>query len=390
MKIALAHKRLDLRGGTERVFYRTAEGLRDRGHEIHLFCQQFRIPPPPGVWAHRVLGFTRPRSLRVLTFAMIAPKVIAKHNCDVVMSFDRILTQDTFRTGGGPRKILLEKMKKHRGLVRRLWYSIGLYNYLVVRIEKLQVRGNKGRKIIAVSEQTKREFMELYDDIPDEQIVVIHNGVDTVRFSPQRRLTEGKKLRERLKIPSAAPVVLFVGTGFRRKGLHRLLGLWERNEMPAVYLLVVGHDKRLSYYQGRWNGHKKVIFAGPQEKVEDYYACANVLVLPAIQEAFGNVILEAMASGLPVVTVAGIGAMDHVDGALRDGILSNPDDPAELKTKISQMLDRSRWSILSRKARETAKQCTCDNYLDRVEQTLRECLSNLQPERVMLNDSNQL
>src|SRR6266508_6228612 len=372
MKIALVHKRLDLRGGTERVFYRTAEGLLDRGHEIHLFCQQFRIPPPPGVWAHRVPGFTRPRSVRVLTFAMIAPKVIAKHNCDVVMSFDRILTQDTFRTGGGPRKILLEKMKKHRGLVRRLWYSIGLYNYLAVRIENLQVRGNQGSKIIAVSEQTKREFMELYD-IPDEQIVVIHNGVDTVRFNPQRRLNEGKKLREYLNIPSAAPVVLFVGTGLRRKGLHRLLGLWERNEMPGVYLLVVGHDKRLPYYQERWSGHKKVIFSGPQEKVEDYYACANLLVLPAIQEAFGNVILEAMASGLPVVTVAGVGAMDHVNGALTDGILSNPDDPAELKTKILRMLDRVRRSLLAREAMETAEKYTWDNYLDRLEQTLLKC-----------------
>ena len=49
MKIALVHKRLELRGGTERVLYRTAEGLRDRGHEVHLFCQQFRVPIPQGV-----------------------------------------------------------------------------------------------------------------------------------------------------------------------------------------------------------------------------------------------------------------------------------------------------------------------------------------------------
>lgn len=44
MKIALAHKRLELRGGAERVLYLTAKGLRDRGHEVHLFCQRFRFP----------------------------------------------------------------------------------------------------------------------------------------------------------------------------------------------------------------------------------------------------------------------------------------------------------------------------------------------------------
>ena len=372
MKIALVHKRLELRGGTERVLYRTAEGLRDRGHEVHLFCLQFRVAIPQGVWGHRVPGIWWPRSARVLTFAMLAPKVIAKENCDVVMSFDRILSQDIFRSGGGPRKVLLEKMKGHSGLVRKLWYSMSLYHHLVVRIENLQVRNNQRGKIIVVCDQMKKEFIEVYG-IPEERIVVIHNGVDASRFDPRRRLHEGKKVRAELKIPSEAPVVLFVGTGFRRKGLHRLLGLWGRHELPGVYLLVVGHDARLSYYRRRWSRHKKVIFAGPQEKVEDYYACADLLVLPAIQEAFGNVILEAMASGLPVVTVAGVGAMDHVNGALTDGILSNPDDPTELKTKILRMLDRERRSLLAREARETAEKYTWDNYLDRLEQTLREC-----------------
>ena len=54
MKIAPAHKRLDLRGGTELDFYRTAKGLRDLGHEVHLFCAEFKIPAPEGTFAHKV------------------------------------------------------------------------------------------------------------------------------------------------------------------------------------------------------------------------------------------------------------------------------------------------------------------------------------------------
>lgn len=101
MKIALAHKRLDLRGGTERVFYRTAEGLKDRGHEVHLFCGEFRIPPPQGTTGHRVLYFPWPRTARLLTFALLAPRLIARYHCDVVVSFDRMVKQDLFRSGGG-------------------------------------------------------------------------------------------------------------------------------------------------------------------------------------------------------------------------------------------------------------------------------------------------
>jgi UDP-glucose:(heptosyl)LPS alpha-1,3-glucosyltransferase len=378
MKIALAHKRLELRGGTERVLYRTAEGLRDRGHEVHLFCHQFRIPMPHGVFGHHVPGISRPRILRALTFAALAPKTIAKHHCDVVMSFDRIFSQDIFRSGGGPRKFLLEKMKNHAGPLRKLWYSISPYYHLTVLIEKLQVRNNNSGKIIAICEQVKREFIELYD-MPEQEIVVIHNGVDTVRFNPRRRANEGKDLREKLDIPVDAPVVLFVGTGFRRKGLERLLDLWRRHDLPGVYLLVVGNDAHLSRYRRQWSGERAVIFAGPQAQVEDYYACADVLVLPAIQEAFGNVVLEGLASGIPVIASPDVGAMNGMNGPLAEGIVFDPDNPAELKAKILRMLDQKRWPSFAREARQTAENFTWDKYLDRLEHTLLECCAQRFP-----------
>jgi UDP-glucose:(heptosyl)LPS alpha-1,3-glucosyltransferase len=372
MKIALVHRRLELRGGTERVLYRTAEGLRDRGHEVHLFCQNFRIPLPVGVSGHRVPGISWPRSLSALTYAFVVPRIVARHSCDVVLSFDRTASQDVFRSGAGPRKIMLEKMKRHGGFLRRLWYAISFYHFLTVRLEMLQVKGNRSGKIIAISEQIKREFIQLYG-VPEDRVVVIHNGVDTTRFNPQRRLNEGKKLREDLNIPNDARTVLFVGTGFRRKGLDRLLGLWERFEMPGMYLLVVGNDARLFEYRRKWRQHKRVIFAGSRENIEDYYACADVLVLPAIREGFGNVVLEAMASGLPVVASTEVGAMEGIDGPLSEGIVSNPDDPAALKAKILSMLDPCRWPCLAREARQTAEKFTWDKYLDRLDQTLLEC-----------------
>jgi UDP-glucose:(heptosyl)LPS alpha-1,3-glucosyltransferase len=371
MKIALAHKRLELRGGTERVLYRTAEGLRDRGHEVHLFCQEFRIPPPPGVEGHRVPGLVRPRTARLLTFGLLAPRVIAKQKCDVVMSFDRIVSQDVFRSGGGPHKMFLEKMAKHAGAWRKLWYRFSPYHRLALGIEKYQLGFGGSGKIIAVCEQVKQEIIDAYS-VPDEKIVVIHNGVDHTRFHPRRRLDGGKSVRLRLGIPAHSRVILFVGTGFRRKGLDRLLGLWDRGEFPGVYLLVVGNDAKLAEYRNRWGMSKGVIFAGAQADVEDYYAAADLLVLPSIQEAFGNAVLEALASGLPVITVPGVGAMDKVDGDLKGGILDDPQDSRELKQKILHMLDPIRWRSLSQKARQTAEKYTWAAYFDNLERALYE------------------
>lgn len=371
MKIALAHKRLELRGGTERVLYQTAAGLRERGHEVHLFCQEFRIPPPPGVYGHTVPGLGWPRSARLLTFGLLAPRMIAKHKCDVVMSFDRIIRQDLFRSGGGPHKMFLEKMIKHAGIWRKLWYRFSPYHRLALGIEKYQLGLHGTGKIIAVCEQTKREIIDAYS-VPEEKIIVIHNGVDHVRFHPDRRTDGGRRVRYRLGIPAHSRVILFVGTGFRRKGLDRLLRLWEQGKFTGIYLLVVGNDAKLSDYRERWGIAKGVVFVGEQADVEDYYAAADLLVLPSVQEAFGNAVLEGLASGLPVITVSGVGAMDKVEGDLKEGILRDPRDPGELKQKILHMLDPTRWRSLSQKARQTAEKYTWAAYFDNLERALYE------------------
>jgi UDP-glucose:(heptosyl)LPS alpha-1,3-glucosyltransferase len=367
MKIGLAHKRLELRGGTERILYRTAEGLRDLGHEVHLFCGEFVIDPPPGTFGHLLPCVRRPRTARLLSFALLAPGFIARHRCDVVMSFDRLVAQDVFRSGGGPHRTFLDKMGRAENSWRKLWYGVSPYHRCLLAIEKRQMSDGGCKKIIAVCEQVKREIVDAYQ-VPESKVEVLHNGVDLERFHPRRRENEGRNIREMLKVPPAARLVLFVGTGFRRKGLDRLLHLWDSDEFKDVYLLVVGNDSKLSNYRNRW-ARKNIIFAGPQRLVEKYYAAADLLVLPSIQEAFGNVALEAMASGLPVITSAGVGALDQADEDLRQGLLADANDSAELKSKTLSFLERNRWSGLSRSARRVAERYSWEKYftgLDRI------------------------
>ncbi|HKA35146.1 MAG TPA: glycosyltransferase family 4 protein [Candidatus Binatia bacterium] len=370
MKIGLAHKRFELRGGTERILYRTAEGLRDRGHEVHLFCGEFVIEPPTGTFAHRVPSLRWPRTARLLTFAYLAPAFIARHACDVVVSFDRMVAQDIFRSGGGPHRTFLEKMRRAENFPRKIWYGLAPYHRVLLAVERRQMGDGGSKKIIAVCDQIGREIADAYH-IPNGKVVVLHNGVDLERFHPRRRENEGRKLRESLKIPPDARVVVFVGTGFRRKGLDRLLQLWDSAGFEGIYLLVVGNDSRLSYYRNRW-ARKEIIFAGAQPLVENYYAAADLLVLPSIQEAFGNVALEALASGLPVVASAGVGALDQASDDLRQGMLSDVENSEELKSKILSLLARERWTELSRSARRTAERYSWDNYFSELERIMKE------------------
>lgn len=368
MKIALAYKWFDLRGGSERVLYRTAEGLQARGHQVHLFCGRFSIKPPAGVVAHRVPCIGWPRTARVLSFAYFAPRAIARARCDVSLSFDRILQQDLFRSGGGAHKIFVDRMIDHSLFLKRLFYRTSPYHLLLPHLEKHVVGAGGSHRVIAVCRQVKIDLMHAYG-VRDDKIVVIPNGVDHERFHPKRRLTDGRRVREELGIAPAARVVIFVGTGFRRKGLERILHLWDAGLVRGVHLLIVGNDSQLSHYRSRWR-RKDVFFVGPQPNVEAYYAAADLLVLPSVQEAFGNVVLEALAAGLPVITVQGVGAADELHSELARGILKNPNDPEELREKIEYLLEPNRWPALSRDARAVAEGYTWDKYLDRLEEQL--------------------
>jgi UDP-glucose:(heptosyl)LPS alpha-1,3-glucosyltransferase len=221
-----------------------------------------------------------------------------------------------------------------------------------------------------VCDQIGREIADAYH-IANGKVVVLHNGVDLERFHPRRRAAEGRKLRESLDISPKARVVLFVGTGFRRKGLDRLLRLWDSGGFEGIYLLVVGNDSKLSYYRNRW-ARNDIIFAGPQPLVENYYAAADLLVLPSIQEAFGNVALEALASGVPVVASDGVGALDQAGEELRRGLLGDVENSEELKSKILSLLDPERWPALSRSARRTAERYSWENYFSGLERIMEQ------------------
>ncbi|MDP6559978.1 MAG: glycosyltransferase family 4 protein, partial [Candidatus Binatia bacterium] len=266
MKIALAHKRLDLGGGTERDFYITAEGLRDLGHEVHIFCGEFRIPPPNGIHAHKVPTLWLGRTAQLLSFAFLGPRVILPYQFDIVVGFGRMVSQDVLRSGGGSHRVFLQKMRQGEGAVRRLWHRVSLYHRSVLLVEALQFRLHSHNRILAVSQEVKREISSVYG-VEENRIAVIYNGVDTDRFHPGNRARSRAKIKAQWGIPCEAPLVLFVGSAFQRKGLERLLRVWRSNSLQGIYLLVLGEDVHWNRSRGGGmsSGEDRIVWAGHRE-----------------------------------------------------------------------------------------------------------------------------
>jgi UDP-glucose:(heptosyl)LPS alpha-1,3-glucosyltransferase len=375
MKIALAHKTLDKRGGTELDFYRTASGLRDLGHEVHLFCSEFAIDPPAGTYAHLIPIVPLGRTARLWSFAKIAPTIMRPYSCDVVVSFGRMICQDVLRSGGGSHRAFLQKFGKEGGLRRRIWHHLSPYHQSLLALERRQFQPGHYKRVLAVSEEVKRELLATYA-VREDRITVIHNGVDEKRFHFSLRDKFRPLIRKQWHIPLDAPTVLFVGSGFRRKGLDRLMKAWNSPQMKDAYLVVVGDDAQRARYQAlaaeRANG--KIIFVGRRDDVESYYGAADLLALPAVQEAFGNVVLEALATGLPTVVSQVVGASEILKGKLADGIVVHPEDPKELVDKLLAMLEGGRHPNFALEARELAEAYSWSNHFSKLEIFLKETI----------------
>ena len=373
MKIALAHKRLDNRGGTEADFYRTATGLRDLGHDVHLFCAEFALDPPPGTHAHFIPIAPFGRTARLWSFAKGAPRVMHPYSCDLVVSFGRMICQDVLRSGGGSHRAFLQKLAAEGGSRRRLWHALSPYHRSLLALERRQFQPGNYKRVLAVSAEVKRELLATYA-IPENKITVIHNGVDEKRFHLGLRDKFRALMRKQWHIPSDAPTVLFVGNGFRRKGLDRLLKAWQSPQLKDTYLIVVGDDAKRARYQtlAEEQAEGRVIFAGRRDDVESYYGAADLLALPAVQEAFGNVILEAAAAGLPAVVSQVVGAAEILKGKLAEGIVSHPEDSEEMATKLRSMLERSCNGEVSLEARKLAESYSWNNHFSKLNMFLNE------------------
>lgn len=370
MRLACVYRRLAREGGTEGDLYRTSEALAARGHDVHLFCSDLRTPPPAGVSVHRVPLVRAGRLARLVSFAWAAPRVVARAGpWDVVVGFGRTPGQDLARCGGGTHRAYLATMQAF-GARRRV---LGPYHRAVLGIEAMQYRAGNFRRVLAVSRRVRAELMAGYG-VAADRVHVVYNGVDLARFHPRRARELRPAARRKLGIPADARIVLMVGSGFRRKNVDGLLRLWLDAPPLDAWLVIVGGDERLGAYRRaaaapRLRG--RVIFTGPQAAVEEFYAAADAVAVASLQEAFGNVVLEALASGKAVVTSSAVGAAELLAGSLRELIADRPDDLRGFHDRLTLVL-REDGSEIGRLARRVAEEHPWAAHFDALERVLEE------------------
>ncbi|ALV62898.1 Glycosyltransferase [Thermococcus sp. 2319x1] len=249
----------------------------------------------------------------------------------------------------------------------RLWEALGFTISLFTSYLK------HPHRIIAVSKAAKA-FIEHFTDVP---ISVVPNGVDDKRFFPAK-----SKDKIKAKFGLEGNVVLYVSRMSYRKGPHVLLNAFSKIEDGT--LVMVGNGEMLPFLkaQAKFLGiEDRVVFMGyvPDDILPEVFRMADIFVLPSVSsEAFGIVILEAMASGIPVIAT-NVGGIPEVVKENEAGLLVPPGNELELRKTIQKLLkdeELRRWyGNNGRKAVE--EKYSWDKVVVEIEKIYEEILSNL-------------
>ena len=353
MKIAIVRQRYDAYGGAERFIASAAPQLDRAGIDVTVVAREWTNNTDRGRWL-RCDPFYVGRIWRDRGFARAACRQLGRENFDLVQAHERLQCCDIFRAGDGVHAQWLELRAGILSAPRRLWQWLSPFHRHLLAAEKALFSSERLRAVICNSRMVKDEITRRFG-YPESRIHVIYNGVDLVRFNPEVRMNRSNML-ESVGIPGRAKVLLYVGSGFERKGVGCLLDAFSRLGRDDVFLIVVGKDRHENRYRAqarRLGVESKIRWLGPQSEVQRWYGCADAFVLPTLYDPFPNATLEALACGLPIVVSKHCGAAEIVKDGWNGFVCADPRDEKILAQKLHAVLEVS--ESLSPNARRTAE-----------------------------------
>ena len=314
--IAIVFPRAGVSGGVERV---VLELLRFQSERRDV-CFVGQVLELSGV-AHRQVVIRRlPKTLRPLAFRHAANTALKEVGASTVLSCGANCppgdvywvhsVHAAWLANGGD--IVLRGFKMPARARRLL-----LRHQVLLRLERDYFTKHRPRAIICTSQREVDDLHRFYG-VSRDITHVVPNGFDAGSFSTARAALLRASARESIGAQDGHKVVLMVANEWHRKGLGTLLEAIARLADPQIHLHLVGQQNPEDYIPvaERLGLSNRLHWHGTSRDVASYYAAADIFALPTTYEPFGLVIIEAMASGLPVVVSALAGAA----AAITDGV----------------------------------------------------------------------
>ncbi len=350
MRVCMLVPFLDSVGGMERQAAQLATKMRERGVEAAFITSFYvedrfkrrhlrasRWDPVDGLSIYRVPVTRISWRLRLLLFGLFASVVLLTKlkGFQIIHAFQLVSTGVAGAVIGWLlRRPVIVKLASGGYVgdlvaLRRVFWGHPPISFL----------GKRFARIVSLTSQMYAELLDA--GFPHDRLVIIPNGVDTTSFHPCTYENQ-EYMRRKLGLPLKKRIAVFVGGLKSKKRPTFLLSAWKSviSNCNGCYLILVGDGPLRSKLEAQCRSlglADDVIFAGAVDNVEEYLQASDVFVLPSLGEGLSNALLEAMATGLAVITTDTQGNRDVIVHE-QNGLLFPPEDRSRLVEQLIAVL----------------------------------------------------
>lgn len=336
MKLAMALYHYFPYGGLQRDFARIAREAVSRGHEVVALVSDWQGEAIDGVKVQRIAVSGGSNHGRMRSFAKGVLAARETGEFDRVLGFNRLPGLDVYFAADS---CFAEHVKSKPTPVR--W----LPRYATyLKLEQEMVAGDSPL-FLFLNDDQRDEYLAHYA-LPEFRYTVLPPGIEQDRRQPENHERLRAEVRGSLGVNANEILVLFLGSGFKVKGLDRALKAFATTP-TSTRLMIVGNDDSVPYLRKLDPAiRERVMVLGPRDDVPALMQAADLLLHPAYRESAGMVLLEATVAGLPVLTTDTCGYARHVKEAGSGEVIASPFCQKSLDAVLADMLRRlpGRWS----------------------------------------------
>ncbi len=366
-------------GGLQRDFLKIALCCQQQGHEIEVYTLSWQGDVPEGIEVTIVPVSAFTNHTLYKRFSEWVQQRLRLDPVDAVVGINKMPHLDVYYAADSCYE---EKAISQRGWVYRL-----LPRYRHFSIYERAVFGRESKTEILMISKVQKPFFDHHYQTQEDRIQFLPPGISRDRVVPDDVAQRRRAKRADLGLNDEDKMLLMVGSGFVKKGLDRALyavRALPRSERRKVRFFVIGEDnpapfKRLMFLLGLFGN---VTILSGQDDIPDFMFAADLLILPAQDEAAGIVLLESVVAGLPVLTTENCGYAHYVIEADMGELVPMPFEQKVLNEKLGKMLrdkDRPAWIAKGRRFAGSADIYSLhQNAAEKIEQVARGKIEALQ------------
>ena len=366
-------------GGLQRDFLKIALCCQQQGHEIEVYTLSWQGDVPEGIEVTIVPVSAFTNHTLYKRFSEWVQQRLRLDPVDAVVGINKMPHLDVYYAADSCYE---EKANSQRGWVYRL-----LPRYRHFSIYERAVFGRESKTEILMISKVQKPFFDHHYQTQEDRIQFLPPGISRDRVVPDDVAQRRRAKRADLGLNDDDKMLLMVGSGFVKKGLDRALyavRALPRSERRKVRFFVIGEDnpapfKRLMFLLGL-SGNVTILSG--QDDIPDFMFAADLLILPAQDEAAGIVLLESVVAGLPVLTTENCGYAHYVTEADMGELVPMPFEQKVLNEKLGKMLrdkDRPAWIEKGRQFAGSADIYSLhQNAAEKIEQVARGKIEALQ------------